>query len=79
MKVPTSRAPNAVQAYPAIHTSTDGLRRVYSRNAKRSTGNHRYDVVRVYRLASRVNGKWETVKSGTDLETATHFLQAPIT
>lgn len=70
-----SRGPNQIAAYPEIETSKDGLRRVYSRNVKRSLGMGRFDGVRVYRLAERRNNKWETVNSQTGPEEAKAFLE----
>lgn len=74
VKCPTSRRPNSVVARTETVTSADGQRRVTFRNAKRSIGNHRFDVVRVAQLKTLVDGKWKVIASGRSVENGQAFL-----
>jgi hypothetical protein len=68
------RGRNAIDPMCDSQTSEDGLRRVTSRNVKRSLANHRYDSVRVHTLKNKVNGKWVVVDTGVDEKTAFNFI-----
>ena len=75
-KTSSFRSANVVQGDFQIETSTDGLRRAYSRNAKLSLGDGRYDVVRIWRLVRRDNlkSKWYAVTRQTGRAEAEAFL-----
>lgn len=68
------RTASAVDPQHEILKSTDDTRRAYGRNVKKSIGDHRFDIVRVWTLKERRNGKWEIVSSNVGRETADKFL-----
>ena len=74
-KTPSLRGANAVNANSETVTSSDGLRRVTYRNAKRSLGDGRYDIVRVARLKRKVAGKWTVVAGGVAEAIGQNFLE----
>ena len=55
--------------------STDGQRWAISANRKRSLANHRFDVVEVWTLKQRVDGKAVTIDSNVDEVRAKQFVE----
>lgn len=75
-KTPSMRGPNLISQVGAGKrmVSQDGLRWAFSRNAKRSMPDKRFDSVEVWTLKERVNGKAVTVDTGISEEGAMAFL-----
>ena len=74
----TGRAASAVAYHPSRTVSHDGTRAALGRNAKRSLGDGRYDIVRIWTLKERVDGRWVTLRSGVGTERAAEFIGRPV-
>ena len=78
-KTHSIRSANAVAAHTKTYQHpTNPLLRAVVRNAKRSLGDGRYDVVRVFYVKSKIGNRWVFKTSGTGKAHAEQVFGAPI-
>lgn len=74
IRTPHRRGANMVVANPQRLQSENGQRWACGRNVKRSIGGGRYDIVEVWALKERVNGKAVTRHTHCDRKAAEEWI-----
>ena len=78
-KTHSIRSANVVEANRKVYLHpTNPLRRVMAMNAKRSLGDHRYDIVRVFYVRTKLVNRWQNETVGLSKVAAEEIFGAAI-